>query len=255
MKVMQIYGRPVALDRNVHKDIGIIQNTGIRFAEACQTALIAAAEMDHAAKDFPVVFTKENDDYLPLAIFGLQQEQNLFVDAAGQWAGRYVPAFLRRYPFVPVLGPKEDDTMTVCIDETSPIVARGQGTPLFIDGKNSPLLDDAIRLLEDYKTQMDVTLALTRQLNEAGLLSEKTVQFKLNDGQALSLTGFATIDAEKLAQLSAETVNKLFQSGALQLTFLHLSSLGNWDRLIELHAKRSISTIQAAQVQQPVEYA
>ena len=255
MKVMQIYGRPVALDRSTHKDIGILQNTGFRFADTCQTALVAAAEMDHATKEFPVVFTKENDDYLPLAILGLQQGQNLFVDTAGQWAGRYIPAFLRRYPFVPVLGPKEDDPMTVCIDEESSIVAHGKGEPLFIDGQNSPLLDSAVRLLEDYKTQMDVTLALIRQLNEAGLLSEKTVQFKLNDGHELSITGFATIDAEKLAQLSAETVNKLFHSGALQLTFLHLSSLGNWDRLIELHAKRSISTTQAAQVQQPVEYA
>lgn len=239
MPIMQIYERPVALDRDVHQELKIQNNKGFGFARSCQTAILAAVELNQALKEFPVVFIKENDNYLPIAVFGLQQNQNLFIDEAGQWTARYMPAFIRRYPFVPALGQKADDPMTVCIDEEAECVSRDAGEPLFIEGKNSPLLENAMRLLEDYKAQMDVTLGLVKQLTDAGLFSEKTAQFKLNDGQAFDLTGFATVDTEKLAKLSPETIYHLLQSGALHLAYLHLSSLDNWDRLIGLQAQRS----------------
>lgn len=239
MSVMQIYERPVALDRNVHQEIRINTHTDFFFASACQTAILAAAELNQAIKEFPVIFIKENDSYLLTAIFGLQQSQNLFVDESGQWTARYTPAFIRRYPFVPAIGEKEDDQMTVCIDEAAKCINRDLGEYLFIDGKNSDLLERTIQFLQDYKTQTDATIVLVKQLADAGLLSEKTADFKLNNGQSFSLTGFYTVDTEKLSKLSPETTFNLFQSGALHLAYLHLSSLDNWDRLIGLQAGRS----------------
>ena len=239
MPVMQIYERPVALDRNIHQEIRIADDRDFSFARSCQSAILAAVELSLAIKEFPVVFIKENDSYLPVAIFGLQQNQNLYVDDAGQWNARYTPAFIRRYPFVPALGQKEDDPMTVCIDEASAWVNRDKGQPLFIDGKNSPLLDSAIQLLEDYKAQMDATLVLAKQLADAELFTERTAQFKLNDGQSFNLSGFFTLDTEKLAKLAPQTIYNLLQSGALHIAYLHLSSMDNLNRLIELQAKRS----------------
>lgn len=239
MPVMQIYERPVALDRNVHQEIRINTDRDFFFASACQTAILAAAEMNQAIKEFPVVFIKENDNYLLTAILGLQQSQNLFVDESGLWTARYTPAFIRRYPFVPAIGEKEDDQMTVCIDEAAQCINRDRGEHLFIDGKNSELLDRTIQFLQDYKTQTDATIVLVKQLADAGLLSEKTANFKMNEGQSFSLTGFYTVDTEKLSKLPPETAFKLFQSGALHLAYLHLSSLDNWDRLIGLQAGRS----------------
>lgn len=237
MPIMQIYERPVPLDRNIHQEVRIADDRDFSFARSCQSAILAAVELSQAIKEFPVVFVRENDRYLPTAIFGLQQNQNLFVDETGKWTARYIPAFIRRYPFVPALGQKEDDPMTVCIDEASAWINRQKGQPLFIDGKNSPLLDSAIHLLEDYKVQMDATLALVKQLADADLFSEKTAQFKLNNGQSFDLNGFATLDMEKLAKLPAQTIYNLLQSGALHIAYLHLSSLDNWNRMIELQAK------------------
>jgi len=239
MPVMQIYERPVALDRNIHQKVLIADDRDFSFARSCQSAILAAVELSMAIKEFPVVFIRENDGYVPAAIFGLQQSQNLFVDETGEWTARYTPAFIRRYPFVPALGQKEDDPMTVCIDEASAWVNQKKGQPLFIEGKNSPLLDSAIQLLEDYKVQMDATLALVKQLADADLLTEKTAEFKLNNGQSFSLSGFMTLDTEKLAKQSPETIYNLLQSGALHIAYLHLSSLDNWNRLIELQTKRS----------------
>ena len=239
MPVMQIYERPVPLDRNIHQEIRIDSDRNFFFASTCQTAILAAIELNQAIKDFPVVFVKENENYLPAAIFGLQQNQNLFVDDSGRWTARYTPAFIRRYPFVPAIGQTEDDTMTVCIDEAAECVNRDRGEHLFFDGRNSALLERTIQFLQDYKTQTDTTIVLVKQLADAGLLSEKTATFQVNDGQSFNLSGFYTVDTDKLSQLSPEVTYKLFSSGSLHIAYLHMASLDNWDRLIGLHAGRT----------------
>ena len=127
MPVMQIYERPVTLDRNVHQNIRISSESNYSFARSCQTAVIAAVEMSQAIKDFPVVFIKENNNFLPLAIFSLKQSNNLFVNDAGQWTARYIPAFIRRYPFVPAISPSQDEQMTVCIDEAANCINQDHG--------------------------------------------------------------------------------------------------------------------------------
>ena len=255
MPIMQIYERPVALDRNVHHEIRINHDRNFEFSRACQTAILAATEINQAIKEFPVIFIKENDSYLPAAIFGLQPNQNLFVDKAGLWTARYIPAFIRRYPFVPAIAQKEDELMTVCIDEAATCVNKNIGEQLFVDGKNSELLDKTIQFLQDYKTQTDTTIPLTKQLADAGLLSEKTANFQMQDGQTFNLTGFYTIDTEKLSKLAPETTYNLFQSGALHVAYLHLSSLDNWDRLIALHTNRSIEKTEESPVEQALEHA
>lgn len=239
MSIMQIYERPIALDRNIHQELRINMDRNFQFARKCQSAILVATELNLAIKEFPVVFVKENENYLPAAILGLQQEQNLFVDALGIWKARYIPAFIRRYPFVPAITQQDGEQMTVCIDESATCVNRDTGEQLFIDGNNSAFLDSTIQFLQDFKTQTDSTILLINQLADAGLFSEKTANFKLNDGISFSLNGFYTIDTEKLTTLTPETTFILFQSGALHLAYLHISSLDNWNRLISLHAENS----------------
>ena len=239
MLIMQIYERPVALDRNVHKEMRLNSDRNFFFASTCQTAILAAAELNLAIKEFPVVFIKENDRYLPTAILGLQQNQNLFVDESGLWTARYTPAYIRRYPFVLATGQKEDDWMTICIDEAAECVNADTGEHLFLDGKNSALLERTIQFLQDYKAQTEAAIMLVQQLADADLLSEKSANFQLHDGTSFNLTGFYTVDTEKLSKLSPETTYHLFQSGSLHVAYLHLSSLDNWDRLISLHTGRS----------------
>ncbi len=242
MSIMQIYHRPVALDRNVHQKLRINNHSNYFFASSCQTAIIATVELNQAIKDFPVVFIKENENFLPVAIFGIDQNQNLFVDDSGQWTARYIPAFIRRYPFVPAIAQEKDGQLTVCIDEAAACVSQDRGEHLFVDGKNSDFLDKAILFLQEYKTQTDASIVLVKQLAEAGLLVEQIASVKLNDGQSFDLTGFFTVDTAKLSALTPESTYHLFQSGALQIAYLHLSSLDNLDRLVAKHAQRLAAT-------------
>jgi hypothetical protein len=239
MSIMQIYLRPVALDRNVHQNLRISSISDFNFARSCHSAIIATVEMNQAIKEFPVVFIKESDNYLPTAIFGLNPNQNLFIDDSGQWTARYIPAFLRRYPFVPAMAQdNNDDQMTVCIDEAAQCVTKDLGENLFVDGKNSEFLDKAINFLQEYKTQTDASITLVKQLADARLLVEQKASFKFNDGKSIDLTGFYTVDTTKLSSLTPETTYNLFQSGALHIAYLHLASLENLDRITAMHAQR-----------------
>ena len=238
MPIMQIYLRPVALDRNVHHNLKVKTVSDFNFARSCHSAIIAAVEMNQAIKDFPVVFIKESNNYFPTAIFGLNPKQNLFVDDSGQWTARYTPAFLRRYPFVPAIGQDNDEQMTVCIDEAAQCVTEDLGENLFVDGKNSEFLDKVINFLQEYKIQTDASFTLVKQLVDAGLLVEQKASFKFNDGQSFDLTGFYIVDTTKLSGLTPETTYNLFQSGALHIAYLHLSSLENLDRITAMHAHR-----------------
>ena len=255
MPVLQIYERPVALDREAHQKIRISSDSKLLFAKSCQMAIIAASELNQAIKDFPVVFIKENNNFLPIAIFGLQNSQNLFVDESGQWTARYTPAFIRRYPFIPALNKEDDDKMTVCIDEAAECINQEEGEYLFIDGKNSEFLDNTILFLQEFKTQTDTTIGLVKQLADAGLLTEQKANFKLNDGQSFDLTGFYTVDTGKLSKLTPETTFNLFQSGSLHIAYLHLSSLDNLNRLIGLHTQHLAKTTKIDAIKSAVTHA
>ena len=242
MPVLQIYKRPVALDRDAHKELRITSENKLFFAKTCQIALIAMAELNQAIKEFPLVFIKENDTFLPVVIMGLQPDQNLFVDESGEWTARYIPAFLRRYPFIPALNKDNDEQMTVCIDDAAECINRDRGEQLFIDGKNSEFLDNVIIFLQDYKTQTEATIEQVKQLAEAGLLTEQKANFRTDNGQTFDLNGFFSVDAEKLSKLSPEISYRLFQSGSLQLAYLHIASMDNFSRMIGLLSQRLMDT-------------
>src|SRR5580765_904992 len=103
MKQLLIYQSPLALNRERHRDIRLQSGPiGYRFAHDLNSVPLTTAEFGLVARDYPIVFAGEgNDVSLPAALLGLSANSNLFVDDSGAWiADHYIPAFLRRYPFV-----------------------------------------------------------------------------------------------------------------------------------------------------------
>lgn len=237
MSVFQLYQRAVPLNRFAHQELRIKEDGDYGFARKCQAAILAATELSAAIKEFPVVFASDKEKYFPVALLGIEQNQNLFVDAENHWTARYIPAFIRRYPFILAQDGEKDGPLTVWIDEAAECFNRQAGEPLFLGEKNSALLNNKLQFLEDFHAQLDATAAQVKQLVDAGLISEKTAHFSLPGGRVFSLDGFLTIDTAKLPQLSQEAVFSLYQTGALSLAFLHLSSLDNLDHLLAQHAK------------------
>lgn len=234
----QFYIRPVVLNRDVHAALTISGSPAhFTFAARAQTVVIASVEFFDACRQFPIIFTRTDDGRIvPLALMGLEDNENLFVDPNGNWLGAYIPAYIRRYPFITTDG--ADGQMAVCFDEAFDGFNREGGMPLFENGEPSPKMKDILGFLEDYYIRMKETEQLGAFLAENGLLRQIDAQANLADGRRYALTGMLVVDEPKLAQLPDADIVRLFRGGLLGLIQAHLISLRNLGVLIDMKAGR-----------------
>lgn len=250
MKQLLIYESPVPLNRQTHRHVRVRSTPGdMRFAAHINSAPLAAVEFGRAATSLPVVFAGATaETAVPAVLLGLRQNENLLVDADGRWdAAAYVPAFLRRYPFV--LAEKGDgsDDFTVCLDEAFEGLGTDEGEPLFNDdGEDTPLLANAIAFLGDYQREVERTRAFTERLRGLGLLEQKVVRVQPGDAPEFSLQGFYVVDEQRLHALPADALQSLMASGDLGLIYAHLVSLSNVERLTQRMDQRNAADADAA---------
>jgi len=241
MPSLLFYEKPVALNKVAHKDVKIAPLGGdYSFAAKTNSVIMAGIEFAEAAKEFPVVFAKAgNDRILPVALLGMRNNENLFVGEDGKWDGRYVPAFVRRYPFVLAQLPESKD-LTVCIDTAYPGYNAKDGQNLFDKkGANTPLLQRAIDFLSDYQRQYKRTEAFIKTLADLDLFMSLSAKVNMTSGQQFALTGFMVIDEKKLLKLDDADALKLFRAGELAWVYSHLLSLSNLSRLVDRVATRA----------------
>ncbi len=234
MATLLFYRKPVALNKAAHKEVKIKGNGGsFAFAAKTNSVILAGLEFTEAAKEYPIVFAAAGDKMVPVALLGLRNEENLLVDGEGKWDARYIPAFVRRYPFV-LASAGEGKEMTVCIDEEFEGFNKEEGEPLFTsEGGNTPFLDGAIKFLTQYQQQYARTEQFAAHLKGLDLLVNLTAKVEMKDGRQFALNGLYVVDEKKLLGLDDDAALKLYRSGELAWVYSHLLSLGNLGRLVE----------------------
>jgi hypothetical protein len=125
MAEMMFYERVVALSDQIHAQLKVRPASSFSYAARTNSVPVLGGEMFECAREYPIVFARGQVGPLPAVLLGLRENENLFVDAAGKWDARYVPAFVRRYPFVPATGAQGE--LLVCIDEASPCFSAAEG--------------------------------------------------------------------------------------------------------------------------------
>jgi hypothetical protein len=205
---------------------------------------VLANEISLAASEFTVIFsaTATEGEYIPLAVLGLKDGQNLLLDLDKKLITRYVPAFIRRYPFI-LGGNKNSDMMALCIDEDSKVCFQdgSKGMRLFDDnGEQSAKLKTMVEFLTEYQRSAEVTKVFCKRLHELGLLEpmQANISFKDNEAANVNLKGFFVVNREKLKALSDADQLDLFKKDALELIYAHLQSLPNLNRLIDIMSKQ-----------------
>jgi hypothetical protein len=174
------------------------------------------------------VFAQNGTEVLPVVILGARTGENLYVKEDDSWNASYLPAFVRRYPFI--FSANEDGkTFTLCVDEAfQGLNYLGRGEALFdAEGKQTPYVDDVLKFLQEYRAQFMRTQAFCRKLVELNLLEPMRAQFTLGT-EKMSLGGFQAVDRAKLKALSGETLAQLAATDELELIYLHLQSLRNF---------------------------
>lgn len=202
------------------------------FAAQTHYVPLAAVELYEAARDYPIVFAG-GENASPLAILGLRPGQNLFVDAEGRWAeGTFVPAFVRRYPFVLARPGPEVTDFTVCLDESYEGLSETEGGPLFDEqGKESAHVSRVVELLKEFLTETERTRRFVQRLEQLELLAIQSMQVQDRHGRKFALRDFRMIDEAKLKGLSDDVLGELHRAGYLGCIYAHLISLGNVTQL------------------------
>ncbi len=238
MTTLLIYQNAVTLDRERHRHLKLKGHDTARFAAAVHAVPLVAVEFAEVAREYPIVFARgatvddKPGELLCYALTGLNEGENLYLDAAGQWMAQYVPAFIRRYPFV--FAQTGVDQLSVCIDESYPGFDDSAGEPLFDEaGEPAAVLKNALELLTDYQRQVQLTGAFLKKLDAADLLMQSELRADFADGRNALVQGLLVVDETKLKQLSAATLQEWLASGELGLLYAHLLSLGNVKQLVQ----------------------
>jgi len=249
MATLLFYERPVPLNVDVHLKtrLGSLgANAG--FAANTNSIPLAAVEFVDTAREYPIAFAgQEGGALFPIALVGVRQNENLFVTADNRWDGRYIPAFVRRYPFV--LAEKQGaDDFNVYLDEAYSGFDAADGERLFTDqGEHTPLLKQALEFLSTYQGEITRTRQFVDRLKSLDLLIPRVLEVVRNNEPPLVLQGFSVVDEQRLADLADADLLALAKDGYLALIYAHLGSLGNVARLSERLEARLTAVVPTAE--------
>lgn len=246
-KQLLIYERATALSRQRHADWSVKLSGNYGFAKQVNSVPLMVAEFAFAAPDCAIVFGGQPGEIIPVVLLGVRDNENVNVGDDGGWTGKYIPAFLRRYPFV-FSSSDAGANFTLCIDEEfEGFNTEGKGERLFdSEGQQTQYLQNVLGFLQAYQVQFQRTQAFTKRLEELGLLEQMQAQFTLRSGQKMTLSGFQTVNRERLKALPAETLAGLMQEDELELLYLHLHSLRNFTPTAERVAVDATAPVPTA---------
>ncbi len=242
------YNSPEPLSKEMHSKLGVKQLPGpFAFASAGHVVPLTVAEFQFAALCFPIIFAGEQRQ--PLAVLGINPGDNLFVDAEGVFSnGVYVPAYIRRYPFV-LAQDEAQGRMIVCIERGAQMFDEAGGeVPLFDDaGEPSSYTQNAIKFCEDFEGERRRTENFVNLVKELDLLETKQATFTPTNpdgtqGATVVIAEYFAVSEEKLRGLSAEKLVELRDNGALERIYNHLTSLAGWDRLVAIASEKAQRT-------------
>jgi hypothetical protein len=234
------YNRLVMLDRQAHAKLRFRAPEEYSFAASATMVPLLAAEFSPAAREYPIVFMSEDQGktFFPVSLTGMPQGKNLFVDEKGAWSARYVPAYVRRYPFV--FAETSADQFAVCVDPSSNCLDETRGTPMFeANGEPSAAMQETVKRLGDYQRAMLATRAFMEKLAAANMLMDANAKADLPDGRSMAWRGFWTVDEARFRELPEATLKEWFAGGELGLIYAHLISLGNLSELLRRHTLNS----------------
>lgn len=227
-----MYRKVELLNKETHKNIAIKEIANLSFAKELMSAPLTAGEFFEACKDYPIVFVKdEKGNWSASAVFGYKEKENLFIGADNKWeSGRYIPGFIRRYPFLFV---KQGEQIVFAFDATQASEDEADQARRFFtpEGESTKMLDDALKFLNQYTSDERATAEFIKQLDSWGLLEEKTASFVNKKGEQHNLSGLYVVSEEKLKHLGKKKQDAICHKQATPLITAHLISLSNVQRL------------------------
>lgn len=229
-----LYKDPRPLDVQTFGGYGLKSNFSASFARS-NTVPLVVGEFQLAQMFFPIIFVGE--DPMPVCVLGFETAQNLFLNDNSQWVDdSYVPAYVRRYPFILADVPGDERKFLCAEFGAGSITNKNPDRPFFnAEGKVTEVVEQALEFCRRFQEDVVLTQAFCAELKNNGLLKPSELRFTLPDGTQQSLGTFTSIDAAAVDALPDSVFLDFRKRGLLPLIYMQQTSLQNWGRL---HTRR-----------------
>ena len=228
------YKNPMPLDAQRHGTLALRDNLGLDFTREINAVPINLIEMPQICHFYPIAFSPD-ENATPVAILGLRDTENLFLNPKNEWAANaYIPAYIRRYPFIFSEIP-DSDQLTLCIDYSDKNIEENGAHKFFDkDGQPTSLAKNALEFCKSYHAAARQTVEFSKALNDSGILVTRQAEIQIPNGRKINFSGFRIIDEQKLAQLDDKIFLEWRQKGWLPFIYAHLFSGMQWQTLTRL---------------------
>lgn len=216
------------LSSDAHAGFKVRPAEGATFLVNQHAIPLTVDEFPMAQRHFPIIFS-QGDEPVPLALMGMNEGVNVFIDDNGLLRDpyTYVPAYVRRYPYMLARLSPEAQELTLCFDPTSPTIGDFEdGEPLFDQGQPTDLTKSILEFNQQFEEAGARTAQFMAELGDLDLLQDGEVTIQPDGADKPFLySGFRMISEEKLRELRGDQLRKIVQSGMLPLIYAHLFSL------------------------------
>ena len=222
-----------------HGELKFTKVAGYAVAAKTAVAPLGGSEIAEAAKYYPILFpvvaegAKNEDAPLPVALFSTKSDENPFVAADGTWADAYIPAHIRRYPFI-FAAHAEAGKFALALDVEAPHFKGDAGEPLFDeDKKATAVVEQAKTFLGNFQNDLMATTALVKELDKYGVLVAQQLNLAAGEKKR-ALAGFRLVDMKKVNELDDATLALWVRNGIMGIIYAHLNSISNLKRIVAI---------------------
>ncbi len=197
------------------------------FMQSQHAIPITSDEFTSAARNYPIVFSV-GENSVPLILMGLNEGVNTFMNDQGQFSEpAYVPAYVRRYPFMLAKLRPDAEELSLCFDPTTEAVGEfEEGEALFDNDQPTETTKGILGFCEQFEQAGQRTGQFVQELEKMGLLMDGEVSIQQTGVEKPFIyRGFRMVDEEKVRDMRGDELRKISQNGILPLIYAHLFSL------------------------------
>lgn len=236
---MFLFERPELMNKEQHGDLGFKRpEERFGFCAKARAVPVTVSEIPAAMRDYPIIFMSK-EQLVPLAVTGLVDDVNLFVDEKGEWEeNRYIPGYVRRYPFG-IASETGGERFAIVIDAAYEGFSKDAETPLFDNGEPSQATQQAVDFCTTYERDRQMTEEFGKRIAGYDIVQGQSAQFTpVGETEPRTFAEYFSVDESRMKALTDEQFLELHKAGLLPVLYAMLMSMGNWRALLQRRAKR-----------------